>query len=381
MKAVIVDWLRSPFHRAHKGKLANVRPDEMAGQVIRKLMERNSISGSMIDDLILGCAYTEGEQGYNLGRLLTFLGELPETVPGATINRLCGSSMQAILSAAAHIEVGWGDCILVGGVESMSRIQRRGFNWSPSPELQENFPDAYISMGVTAENVAKQWQQTRTEHEEFALSSHNKAASAQSKGLFKNEIVSIQTDEGIISNDGCIRGDTTLESMSKLKPAFGEDGIVTAATSSPLTDGAVFMIICSEDFASRNGLNPIARIVAGAVTGCEPSIMGIGPIEATKEVLKRANWDINDVDLFELNEAFSSQSLAVINELKINPKIVNLHGGALAIGHPLGASGARITGKAASLLQTTGSKRAVATMCIGGGMGISIALERFELVH
>ena len=378
MKAVIVDWLRSPFHRAHKGKLANVRPDEMAGQVIRQLMERNDISGSMIDDLILGCAYPEGEQGYNLGRLLTFLGELPNTVPGATINRLCGSSMQAILSAAAHIEVGWGDCILVGGVESMSRIQRRGFNWSPSAELEDKFPDAYIGMGVTAENVAKKWNQTRIQHEQFALSSHHKAASAQTNGLFKNEIATIKNNEIIITEDGCIRGNTTLESMAKLNPAFGENGIVTAATSSPLTDGAVFMIVCSEEFAEKNKLKPMARIVAGAVTGCSPEIMGIGPIEATKKVLNKANWEVDDVDLFELNEAFSSQSLAVIEELKIKPEIVNLHGGALAIGHPLGASGARITGKAASLLQSTGLERAVATMCIGGGMGISIALEKFD---
>jgi len=376
MKAVIVDWLRSPFHRAHKGKLANVRPDEMAGQVIRELMKRNNISGSMVDDLILGCAYPEGEQGYNLGRLLTFLGDLPNTVPGATINRLCGSSMQAILSAAAHIEVGWGDCILVGGVESMSRIQRRGFNWSPSPELEDKFPDAYMGMGQTAENVASAWNQTRLQHEEFALSSHQKAASAQINGLLANEIVSIQSDDGVISEDGCIRGNTNLESMAKLKPAFGDDGLVTAATSSPLTDGAVFMIVCSEDFAERHNLKPIARIVAGAVTGCSPDVMGVGPIESIKKVLTRANWGIDDVDLFELNEAFSSQSLAVIDDLQINPEIVNLHGGALAIGHPLGASGARITGKAASLLQSTNSQRAIATMCIGGGMGISIALEK-----
>ena len=376
MKAVIVDWLRSPFHRAHKGKLANVRPDEMSGQVIRQLLQRNNIPGSMIDDLILGCAYPEGEQGYNLGRLLTFLGDLPVSVPGTTINRLCGSSMQAVLSAAANIEVGWGDCFLVGGVESMSRIQRRGFNWSPSSELEEKFPDAYIGMGMTAENVAKQWKQTRLQHEEFALLSHKKAAQAQSEGLFRNEIASIQSADELITDDGCIRGNTTLESMARLNPAFGEDGLVTAATSSPLTDGAVFMIICSEDFAEKHSLNPLARIVAGAVTGCEPHIMGIGPIESTKEVLRRSDWCMEDVDLFELNEAFSSQSLAVINDLGINPEIVNLHGGALAIGHPLGASGARITGKAASLLHDTKSKRAVASMCIGGGMGISIALEK-----
>jgi acetyl-CoA acyltransferase len=379
MKAVIVDWLRSPFHRAHKGKLAEIRPDELAGQVIRELMQRNNVSGSMIDDLILGCAYPEGEQGYNLGRLLTFLGDLPSSVPGATINRLCGSSMQAILSASAHIEVGWADCILVGGVESMSRVKRRGFNWSPSPELESKFPDAYMSMGITAENVARDWGQTRIEHEEFALQSHQKAAEAQSNGWLDEEIASISVGDELVSQDGCIRGNTSLESMAKLNPAFGENGIVTAATSSPLTDGAVFMLVCSEEFAAKNNLDPIARIVAGAVTGCPPEIMGIGPIEATKKVLSRANWEIHDVDIFELNEAFSSQSLAVMKDLGINPQYVNLHGGALAIGHPLGASGARITGKAASLLEFTNSKRAVATMCIGGGMGIAIALENCNL--
>ena len=219
----------------------------------------------------------------------------------------------------------------------MSRVQRRGFNWSPSPELENKFPDAYIGMGVTAENVAKKWNQTRLEHEEFALSSHQKAFAAQSNGFLNDEIVTIITDEGEVSQDGCIRGNTTIESMARLNPAFGEDGVVTAATSSPLTDGSVFMIVCSEEFAENNNLRPIARIVAGAVTGCAPDIMGIGPIEATKKVLERAKWDIGDVDLFELNEAFSSQSLAVMKDLGISSEKVNLHGGALAIGHPLGA--------------------------------------------
>ena len=232
-------------------------------------------------------------------------------------------------------------------------------------------------MGVTAENVAKKWNQTRLEHEGFALSSHQKAFAAQSNGFLDDEIVTIITDEGEVSMDGCIRGNTTIESMARLNPAFGDDGVVTAATSSPLTDGSVFMIVCSEEFAENNNLRPIARIVAGAVTGCAPDIMGIGPIEATKKVLERAKWDIDDVDLFELNEAFSSQSLAVMEDLGISLEKVNLHGGALAIGHPLGASGARITGKAASLLISTNSNRSIATMCIGGGMGIAIALERF----
>ncbi len=377
MKAVIVDWCRSPFHRAHKGELANVRPDEIASQVAKSLLDRNTIKGEDIDDLIIGCAYPEGEQGYNIGRLMTFLSDLPSDVPGMTINRLCGSSMQALLTAAANIEVGWGDCYLIGGVESMSRVKRRGFNWSPHPDLENIFPEAYISMGQTAENVAAKWNQTRSDHELFALNSHKKSKSAADNGYFDAELVSIETDSNIIDKDGCIRGNTTLERMAKLPPAFGEDGVVTAATSSPLTDGAAFMIVCSEDFAKEHEINPIARIVAGAVTGCPPELMGIGPINATKLALKRAHWTVDEVEIFELNEAFASQSLAVISELKIPQEKVNLDGGALAIGHPLGASGLRISGKAASLLQRTGKNRAIATMCIGGGMGISIALERF----
>lgn len=376
MKAVIVDWCRSPFHRAHKGELADVRPDELASQVAKSLLDRNTINQEDIDDIILGCAYPEGEQGYNMGRLLTFLSNLPSDVPGMTINRLCGSSMQALLTAAANIEVGWGDCYLIGGVESMSRVKRRGFNWSPHPDLEKSYPEAYIGMGETAENIAAKWNQTRSDHELFALNSHLKSQSATEQGYFDDELVSIVTDSKIIDKDGCIRGNTTLEKMAKLSPAFGEDGIVTAATSSPLTDGAAFMLVCSEEYAKDHDLTPIARIVAGAVTGCPPELMGIGPINATKLVLKRANWVVDDVNIFELNEAFASQSLAVISDLNIPQEKVNLDGGALAIGHPLGASGLRISGKAASLLQRTGEDRAIATMCIGGGMGISIALER-----
>jgi len=377
VKAVIVDWMRSPFHRAHKGSLKDVRPDEIAGQVAKSLLSRNNIESSDIDDLLLGCAYPEGEQGYNLGRIITYLGGLPNSVPGATFNRLCGSSMQTILTAAANIESGWGDCFLCGGVESMTRIKRRGFNWSPHPELEIKFPEAYINMGLTAENVAESYSISRESQEEFALHSHIKSNFAQQSGHFIDEISPIIVDNSVIDSDGCIRPNTNLESMASLKPVFKEGGSVTAATSSPLTDGAVFALVCSEDFAISNNLQPLARIVSGAVTGCPPELMGLGPIEATKLCLSRAGWEIGDVDIFELNEAFSSQSLACIDELKIDLNKVNLDGGALSIGHPLGASGARITGKAASLLQRTNTNRAIATMCIGGGMGIAIALEKY----
>ena len=375
VKAVIVDWARSAFHRAHRGDLAAVRPDDLAGQVAKALIDRNGIDPAEFDDLLLGCGYPEAEQGYNMGRLVTFLIGMPNTVPGVTYNRLCGSSMQAILSAAANIESGWGDCFLCVGIESMSRVKRRGFNWSPHPGLEDGWPEAYVPMGQTAENIATRWSIPRTLQEQFALSSHQKAASARASGSFDDELIAISHDGITTTEDGCIRPDTTLESMAELSPVFSDEGSVTAATSSPLTDGAAAVIVCSEDFAMSRGLQPMARIVSGAVTGCPPGIMGIGPVEATKKVLERAAWELGSVDLFELNEAFSSQSLAVIDELGLEPAKVNLEGGAIAIGHPLGASGARITGKAASLLSRTGSTRAIATMCIGGGMGIAIALE------
>ena len=374
MRAVIVDWMRSPFHRAHKGKLSETRPDELLGQVTKSLLDRNPINIGDIDDIIVGCAYPEGEQGYNIGRLVTFLGGLPDKVPGMTINRLCGSSMQAILVAASNIESGWGDCFLCGGIESMSRVKRRGLNWSPHPDLEREFPDAYINMGITAENVAEKWNISRSSQEEFALDSHMKSIYARDNGYFKSEICPITSDDGVIDEDGCIR-DTSLESMSKLNPVFRNNGSVTAATSSPLTDGAVCMLVCSSEFAEKNGLEPLARIVTSAVTGCPPNMMGIGPISSTQKALERSGWHINDIDVFEINEAFSSQSIAVINELSIDYQKVNIDGGAISIGHPLGASGARIVGKAASILNRTNSERAIATMCIGGGMGITIVLE------
>ncbi len=376
VSAVIVDWARSPFHRAHKGELRSVRPDDLASQVITGLMEKNDIEIADFDDLILGCAYPEAEQGYNLGRLVTSLSGFPESVPGMTINRLCGSSMHAVLYAASSIESGWGQCYMCVGVESMSRVKRRGFNWSPNPKLTEDWPQAYVEMGETAENVAQEWNISREQQEKFALDSHMKSSSAAQKGNFDDELIEINSDAGIVSSDGCIRPETSLESMSGLRTVFSESGTVTAATSSPLTDGAVALIVCSEEYASSNGLNTLARIVSGAVTGCEPELMGIGPVSATRKVLDNAGWDLNSVDVFELNEAFSSQSLAVISELGLDPSRVNIDGGAISLGHPLGASGARITGKAASLLNRTGSSRGIATMCIGGGMGMAMALER-----
>ena len=282
MSAVIVDWARSPFHRAPKGELRSVRPDDLASQVITGLMNRNEIDAVDFDDLILGCAYPEAEQGYNIGRLVTALSGFPESVPGMTINRLCGSSMHAVLSAASSIESGWGNCYMCAGVESMSRVKRRGFNWSPNPKLGIDWPQAYVEMGETAENVAKKWTIERDQQEDFALQSHMKSSSAAEHGHFDHELIEINSDTGTVSSDGCIRSETSLEAMSGLRPVFSESGTVTAATSSPLTDGAAAIIVCSEEFASSNGLKPLARIVSGSVTGCQPELMGIGPVSATR---------------------------------------------------------------------------------------------------
>ncbi len=375
MRSVIVDWRRTPFSRSHKGVLSEVRPDEFASQVLTELLDHQNITLDKIDDVIIGCAYPEGEQGYNIGRLMALMSGLPKEVPGVTINRLCGSSMQAIIYASANISAGWGECFVCGGIESMSRVKRRGFNWSPHPKFEIDYPEAYVNMGITAENVAELYGISRTEQEEFSLLSHTKASNAEQTGKFSEEIVPIVQKDVLISKDGCIRPDSSLESMSQLNPAFTDGGTVTAATSSPLTDGAVFSIICSEDFARKNDLEPKARVVSAATTGCAPQLMGLGPVSSTRLALERAGWESNEIDVFELNEAFSSQSIACMRELGLNPEIVNIDGGALSIGHPLGASGARIACKAASILSREGGKKALASMCIGGGMGISIAME------
>ena len=384
MEAYVCGYVRSPFTRAHRGALKDIRPDDLAGQVAKALLQREGVSPSELDDVLVGCAYPEGEQGLNIGRIITHYLIGPPDIPGMTANRLCGSSMQVMHSAAGMISRGWGDLFLCGGVESMSRIQRGGFNRSPSPFLEEVMPDAYISMGMTAENVANRRKITRIRQEEFALHSHEKAIQAKAEGRLSEEvetIISPYTDEGGIHHvidsklDGCMR-ESTLEAMAGLKPAFIEDGVVTAATSSPLTDGSSFSLIASEKAIEKHGLTPMARIVSAAVAGVNPDEMGLGPIPATKIALQRANLLVDDLDVIELNEAFSSQSLACIDELALPMEKVNIDGGAIAIGHPLGASGARIVGKTASLLQRTGGRYGLATMCIGGGMGIASILER-----
>ena len=379
MRAVISDYLRTPFHRAHKGDLASVRPEDMLDATVRSIIERNNIDVNDIEDLMLGCAYPEGVQGLNLGRIATYLPQLPHSIPGMTTNRLCGSSMQVAHTAAGSIKMGSGELFLTAGVETMSLVKRGGWNRELHPGIESKFPDAYISMGLTAENLANDYSISRTEQEEFALHSHNKALSAQSNGLLTKEIVAVKSEEKVVEIDGCIR-ETSVEKMSKLPPAFIESGTVTAATSSPLTDGAACNLICSEKYAQENSIASLAEIVSTAVVGVPPHIMGIGPVESSKKALARAGISMDDVDVIELNEAFSAQSIAVLRDLDLesDDKRLNIDGGALAIGHPLGASGARILGKAASLLNRIDGEYALASMCIGGGMGIATVLRKYE---
>jgi len=375
---VIAGYVRSPFCFANKGELAKVRADDLAAAVVKALVERTKVNPDDIEDLLLGCAFPEGEQGLNVARLICFLAKLPLSVGAATINRFCGSSMQSIHTAAGAIQMNAGEVFICAGVESMTRIPMMGFNPMPNPKLTETYPQAYASMGVTAENVARKYGILRREQEQFAVQSQAKASAAQNSGKFKDEIVPIAAPEGAVEKDGCIRPGTTSEKLAELKPAFEEKGSVTAGTASPLTDGAAAVLVTSEDYARAHNLPMLARIKSIAVAGCAPEIMGIGPVGATKKALERAGITARDLDIIELNEAFASQSIACIRDLGLEPGKINLDGGAIALGHPLGATGARITGKAASLLKREGKKYALATQCIGGGQGIATILEAVD---
>jgi acetyl-CoA acyltransferase len=372
---VIVGYARSPFTLANKGALTRVRPDDLAAQVVAALIERTQVRPQDIEDVIVGCAFPEGEQGFNVGRLIALLAGLPQSVAGMTVNRFCGSSMQSIHIAAGQIQLDAGDVFVAAGVESMSRVPMLGFNPLPNPALQAKLA-AYISMGDTAENVAVKWHISREAQEAFAVRSQQRAAAAAQAGRFTEEIVPIHAKSGVVDRDGCLRPETTAAGLAQLKPAFSQTGTVTAGTASPLTDGASAVLVCSEDYAAKHGLTPLARIRSVAVAGCAPDIMGIGPVGATQKALLRAKLEISSIDVVELNEAFASQALACAHDLGIRDETLNIDGGAIALGHPLGATGARIVGKAASLLQRVGGRYALATQCIGGGQGIATILER-----
>ena len=371
---VICGYKRSPFHPAGKGALASVRPDDMAAEVIRALIRETGVKEADIEDILMGCAFPEAEQGFNLARIVAQIVGLPPSVAGATVNRFCGSSLTTVQMAAGYIQMGAGDVFICAGVESMTRIPMGGFNPMPNPKLAETYPQAYINMGETAENLARKYSVSRKEQEEFAVASHTKAAKARESGKFKDEIVPING----VTEDGTIRPETTAEGLAGLKLAFDENGTVTAGTASPLTDGASAVLVASEEYARKNKLPILARIVSVGVAGCAAEIMGIGPVPASQKALARAGLKISDIDIVELNEAFAAQSIPVVKDLGIDVKKLNLDGGAIAMGHPLGASGARIVGKLASLLKREKKKYGLATMCIGGGQGVALVLEVAE---
>lgn len=372
---VIAGFVRSPFHPAHRGALAKVRPDDLAANTIRGLIERTGVDAAEIEDIVLGCAFPEGEQGFNVARLIGLLADLPLSVGGITMNRFCGSSMSAVHYAAGQIAMGAGEAFICAGVEAMSRVPMTGFNPMPNPALAKKSA-AYVGMGDTAENVAKKYEIDRAAQEAFAVKSQQKAGAAMARDAFRDEIVPYTLPDGtVVDKDGTPRPETTAEGLAGLKLAFDAQGTVTAGTASPLTDGAVALLVTSADFAAKHGLTVLAKIKGMAISGCSPEIMGIGPVEASKKAVARAGLTMDQIDVVELNEAFASQSLACIADLGIPEEKINLDGGAIAIGHPLGATGARIVGKAASLLKREGKTYALATQCIGGGQGIATVLE------
>jgi acetyl-CoA acyltransferase len=381
---VIVDAVRSAVGRAHKGALAQTRPDELAGQVIRALLERvPQVKPADVDDLILGCAMPEGEQGLNVARVAGLLGGLPIETSAVTVNRFCSSGLQAIAFAAGSIATGAHDVVLAGGVESMTMVPMTGNKLSASPEAMARCPDVYTPMGITAENVAKKFGISRADQDAFALLSQKKAAAAQKAGAFEDEIVPVKATRYVdgargdleFKRDELIRADTTLEGLSALKPAFAKDGSVTAGNSSPLSDGAAAALVMSRAKAQAFGVKPLGLFRAFATAGVDPAIMGIGPIPAVRKLLTKAGLSMRDIDVVELNEAFASQAVYVRRTLEIPEEKLNVHGGAIALGHPLGCTGAKLTATALYELRRRKGRFAIVTMCIGGGQGAAALLE------
>jgi len=387
-KAYILASYRTPGCRAKKGKFKDVRPDDLATLAIKGLVERSGIDPATVDDVYIGCAFPEAEQGMNLGRIAALKAGLPVEVPGQTINRFCSSGLQTIAMAAERVMLGFADCIIAGGAESMSSVPMGGLKYSANPGMMVDWPESYSSMGVTAELVAEQYGIDRAMMDTFAAASHQKAAAAIAEGRFTDEIIPVEIEKEtlvggkikrvkeLVSVDDGVRPGTTVESLAKLRPVFKIGGPVTAGNSSQTTDGAAFSLVVSEEYLQRLGKDPMARFIAFAVKGVPPEVMGIGPIAAIPAALKLAGMKLEDIGLFELNEAFAAQALACINTLGINPEITNVNGGAIALGHPLGCTGAKLT---ATLLHEMGRRKAqygIVSMCIGGGMGAAGIFER-----
>ena len=378
---VIVSALRTPVGRGRKGTLANTRPDDLAALVLKETLSRTGLPATEVEDVILGCAMPEGEQGFNVARLALLLAGFPDTVPGMTVNRFCSSGLQAVALAAQAIASGMAECVIAGGVESMSMVPMTGNKPSMNLQLQKTLPGAYVGMGITAENLARKYKISREEQDQFSVESHQKAANAQESGRFDEEIVKVSVrvdkrqgakiDSTKISfdRDELVRADSNLETLAKLRPAFHVKGSVTPGNSSPISDGASALLVMSKAKAKAHGLTPLAEFLSFAVAGVPPEIMGIGPVEAVPKALKLAGLEMSQIDLIELNEAFAAQSIAVIKEMGLPTDRLNVNGGAIALGHPLGCTGAKLTATAIHELRRRGGGYGLVTMCIGGGQG------------
>jgi len=389
-EAVIVSAVRTAVGRAPRGSLRNTRPDDMAGWVVREALNRApGVKPEEIDDLVIGCSFPEAEQGLNVARLIAYIAGLPYQVPGQTVNRFCSSGLQAIAIGAEHIMCGFADVIIAGGVESMSMVPMGGNKTVPNLKLIEKYPEGYTAMGVTAENVARKYGINREDQDAFALKSHQKAAAAIKAGRFKDEILPIKTKTQEVAEDGKVtfrefvfdtdegvRADTTLEALGKLRPAFSVTGSVTPGNSSPLNDGASAVVLMSKEKAKSLGLAPMATFRSFAVAGVPPELMGIGPVEAIPKALKFAGLNLSQIDLFELNEAFASQALYICRTLGLDMDKVNVNGGAIALGHALGNSGARLTTTLMHAMKRQNARYGIVSMCIGFGMGAAGVFER-----
>jgi acetyl-CoA acyltransferase len=387
-KAYIVAPLRSAVGKAFRGSLRNKRPDDLCADVIKAVVQQSGVNPALIDDVIVGCAMPEAEQGMNVARFALLLAGLPEHVPGVTVNRFCSSGLQTIAMAASQINAGDADCILAGGTESMTLVPMMGHKVVGSRTVMDSHPEFYMSMGITAENVANDYKISRAHQDEFSLASHQKAAKAIEKGWFTKEIVpvpiqrrvptdggKVKVEEGQFSVDEGPRSDSTIAALNKLPAAFRTGGSITAGNSSQMSDGAAMCLVCSESFVQKHNLKPIARFAGFSVAGVPPRVMGIGPIAAIPKALKRAGININQIQRIELNEAFASQALAVVRELDLNPEMVNPTGGAIALGHPLGATGAKLTATLLHGMQRDKQKYGIVSMCIGTGMGAAGVFE------
>jgi acetyl-CoA acyltransferase len=391
-EAVIVSAVRTPVGKAKRGGLATVRPDEMAATAIQALLKRTpNFDPAQIEDVVIGCAFPEGEQGLNMARMIALRAGLPDSVPAETINRYCASGVQSIAHVAYAIQSGQIEGGIAGGAESMTMIPMTGFKFSPNPYFAQDLPQYYTNMGLTAENIAVKYGISREDQDEFSWKSHQKAAQAVHSGLFDPELASIDveitemngTEKPVKKNfsvkrDEGPRADTSMDALSKLKPAFKEGGVVTAGNSSQMSDGAAAVMVLSAERAAQLGLKPLARFVSFAVGGVPPELMGIGPIVAIPKALKLAGLTLNDIDLIELNEAFAAQSLAVIRTLEIDDNKVNVNGGAIALGHPLGCTGSKLTTQLIYEMGRRKSKYGMVTMCIGGGMGAAAIFENLQ---